>query len=94
MITEQKKFSLLEMARVCSQLVEAEAYSREMSLYYLTLFNKHANCDPDSLLPNSPIAELYQKLSEFYTRQMLLLGLRIQQLQGIADTTMLAGLDY
>lgn len=94
MIQEQKKTTISELAKVCSQLVSAEQYSREMSLRYMALFNNHANCDPDSILPNSPLAELYQRLSEFYAVQMLSVQKRIEQLQGIADTTMLPGLDY
>jgi hypothetical protein len=94
MIQEQKKVTISELAKVCSQLVSAERYSRDMSLYYLRLFNHHVDCDPDSIVPYSPLTELYQRLSEYYAVQMLSLGQRINQLQEIADTTLFIGLDY
>ncbi len=94
MISENPTTHLGELARVCSQLVKAKAHYCDMAVYFNNLFSKHANCDPESVLPNSPLAELYQRLGEYYMGQIFAVEQRIMQLDGIANATMLPGLDY
>jgi len=94
MIQETKKFSIADLAKVTSQLCFAYNYHKEQSTYYLTLFNKEAVCEPGSMLPNSPLAELYQRLCEFHTKAFMNVYMYMERLQGIADSTMLPDLDY
>ncbi len=95
MIQENKEFSMTELAVLISQLMFASDYFKKQAMHFQWMQKKERgfdeNCDE---LADSPLCVLYQKLRSDAINQWLITEYRLSELQGIADSTMLADLDY
>lgn len=95
MIQENKTFSMQDMAHTVEMLVFAKNhYWHEARFYQQALDRETSAGSNDELLPPSPMALLYKALLKDAIRTVLVAENRLARLQGIADATMLPGLDY